>query len=90
MYVAQKEKLLFYPSIKTEPVYSLGAGDAFTSAFIGSMGLDIPVEDALIYGIVNASSVIQYPDAQQGLLPLSELAKRAEICDKKLLKRYPL
>ncbi len=81
VYLATPETLYFHPSIKTNPVYSLGAGDAFTSGFLGSYLQDVPLDKALVYGIVNASSVIQYPDAKQGLLSLEEIEKRAKVLE---------
>ncbi len=90
VYLATTEMLYFYPSIPTNPVYSLGAGDAFTSGFLGSYLQDTSLETALIHGIINASSVIQYPDAKEGLLTLDELRQRASKLDKTLLYRMPL
>ena len=81
VYLATPETLFFHPSIQTKPVHSLGAGDAFTSGFLGSYLQEIPLEKALLHGILNASSVIQYPDTKQGLLSLAELEKRAATLD---------
>ncbi len=88
VYVATAEKLYFHPSIKTSQVYTLGAGDAFSSAFVGAQTLGIPISEALLYGIINASSVIQYPDTKQGLLTLDAIKKRALDIGKSGLQEY--
>ena len=76
-YLATPEKLYFQPSIPAENIYSLGAGDAFTSGFLGSYIQESSLEKALLYGTINANSVIHYPDAKQGLLTYAELEQRA-------------
>lgn len=78
VYVATKEKLYFHPSITTSAHYGLGAGDAFSSAFVGTHLLGRPLEDCILYGALNASSVISNIDAKTGLLSLAELEKRAK------------
>lgn len=78
VYVATRDTLYFHPSIHTEPVSALGAGDAFSSGFIGALAHKKSLEEAIIYGVINASSVIQSLDAQEGLLSLKELENRAQ------------
>lgn len=78
VYIATQEKLYFQPSIKTDVVSGLGAGDAFSSAFVGSLALGKDLEAALLHGVINASSVIHFPDAKQGLLTIEELEARAQ------------
>ncbi len=90
VYVVTAETIYFHPSIPTSPVYSLGAGDAFNSGFLGALSLGVPLEKALIYGILNASSVIQHPDAKQGLLSLEILEQKAENMGTKLVQTYAL
>ncbi len=87
VYIGTPKKVYFHPSIKTDPVYSLGAGDAFSSAFLGALMQDISLETALQYGIINASSVISYPDAQEGLLSREILKSKTEE-HKTMLKEY--
>jgi sugar/nucleoside kinase (ribokinase family) len=77
VYVATKEKLYFHPSISTSAHYGLGAGDAFSSAFVGSHILGISLEQSIVFGALNASSVISNIDAKTGLLTHAELEKRA-------------
>lgn len=75
VYVATKEMLYFHPSLKTEVVSGLGAGDAFTAAFVGSLALGKSIEDAILYGVINAHSVLQFADAKEGILTADELEK---------------
>lgn len=90
VYVITPHMIYFHPSIPANPVYSLGAGDAFASGFIGALNLEIPVEEALTYGIINASSVIQHPDAKQGLLSFELLQEKVQKLGSALLKTYAL
>ncbi len=90
VYVIHGQKIYFHPSIPTNPVYSLGAGDAFSSGFIGALTLGLPIEHALVCGIINASSVIQHPDAKEGLLSLDVLEKKAKNLPKGLLRTFDL
>lgn len=88
--VSSDDRLYFHPSISTDHIYSLGAGDAFNSGFIGGLTHESSLEKSLLYGILNASSVIMYPDAQQGLLSLEILEQKAPAMGTKLLKTYTL
>ena len=76
VYVATKDMLYFHPSLHVEPVSSLGAGDAFSSGFIGSLAHKKSLEEAIVCGVINASAVIQSLDAQEGLLSLADMEKR--------------
>lgn len=53
---------------KSPVVERTGCGDAYTSAFIAAriMGKEIP--EAMVWGTMNATSVIQYIGAREGLL----------------------
>ena len=88
VYVATPESIYFHPSIKTETAYGLGAGDAFGSTFVGALALGKSLEEAIVYGVINASSVIHYPDAKQGLLTLADLEKRAAIIETSKLQKF--
>lgn len=78
VYVATRSTMYFHPSLHVKPVSALGAGDAFSSGFIGALAHNKSLEEAIVYGVINASSVIQSLDAQEGLLTLEELEKRAD------------
>ena len=56
----------FYQDSKT--IESTGAGDAFSGAFITALSLDKGVREALMWGTINAMSVVQYVGPHKGLL----------------------
>ncbi|CDK30758.1 carbohydrate kinase family protein [Candidatus Babela massiliensis] len=88
VYLATQDFILFYPSIETEVLSTLGAGDAFSSCFIASLMLDVSVEKSLIYGAINSSSVISCMNANQGLLGLPEIEQKFKKINYKLLKKF--
>lgn len=75
--------LYFCPVETTKRVDTLGAGDAFASGFTGALILGKSLKESLIYGTLNATSVVSYYGAQQGLLTSAQLAARqkaTELC----------
>lgn len=88
VYVAHKKTIYFHPSLPAKVVDTVGAGDAFGSCFAAYIFNDKKLTDALIYGILNASSVISYEDATSGLLTQKELQKRALTIDQNRIKRF--
>lgn len=77
VYVASGNNLYFHASIPTKVVSTLGAGDAFGSGFVGSMLMGLSVEQSMIRGLVNSSSVLGYAQTQTGLLANDQLTKRS-------------
>ncbi|HEY4522775.1 MAG TPA: carbohydrate kinase family protein [Candidatus Paceibacterota bacterium] len=64
------ERMLFvpmYPDPKP-PYERTGAGDACTSTVVAALALGVPLAEALLWGPVNAMSVVQEIGAQKGLL----------------------
>src|SRR3989344_759967 len=64
------ERMLFvpmYPDPKP-PYERTGAGDAMTSTVTIALALGVPLAEALLWGPVNAMSVVQEIGAQKGLL----------------------
>lgn len=58
------------------PPYEItGAGDALASTTVAALALGKPLEEALLWGATNASSVLQGIGAQKGLLKREELEK---------------
>ncbi len=55
------------------PKERTGAGDAFTSALVAALAKSLPLHEALLWGPVNAMSVVQDVGSQTGLLSESEL-----------------
>jgi len=56
-----------YPDPKP-PLDRTGAGDASTSSVVAALALGKPLAEALLWGPVNAMSVVQEIGAQKGLL----------------------
>jgi len=88
VYVAHKNTIYFYPSLPANVVDTVGAGDAFGAGFAASVFMDLSIEDALVNGVINASSVIAYEDATTGTLTRQEINKRAKHVDRSLMKRF--
>lgn len=71
------ERMLFvpmYPDPKA-PYERTGAGDAMTSTVTIALALGKPLEEALLWGPINAMSVVQEIGAQKGLLTRDALEK---------------
>lgn len=90
VYLGTKDYVLFHPSIKADLVNTIGAGDAFGSCFVGSLVRGHKIEEALILGIINSSSVVSYLDTKEGLLPYKELIKQYKKIGKKKLLQQPI
>ena len=60
-------KVAMFPDPKP-PVDRTGAGDATASTFVVARALGKPLDEALLWGMVNAMSVVQEVGAQKGLL----------------------
>jgi len=65
----------------TKRVESTGAGDAFSSATTVALCLGIPLPEAIRWGLMQASSVIQFVGAQAGLLTKEALLKELALHD---------
>lgn len=90
VYVGTHNAIYFYPALTGEVVNTLGAGDAFGSAFVASLASYASTEQALYAGLVQAQSVISYQDAQTGLLDHIILQKKIADFDYHFLKKYSL
>jgi len=91
VYVASEETIYFHPSIKPKKIAStLGAGDSFGSCFTACIALGKSIENSLLMGILNSSSVISLVGAKNGLLDLQELEKRAKATPKGLLRTFSM
>ena len=77
MCVATSEQLYFHDTPKgIKVVNTLGAGDAFGSAFTRALYTQEDIETSIIFGILNSCSVIAHPDAKSGALTKDELDKK--------------
>src|SRR3989344_5529975 len=52
-----------------------GCGDAYSTGFLAALILEKEIPDAMVWGTMNATSVIQYIGARQGLLTRSGIDK---------------
>ncbi|MDR3645917.1 MAG: carbohydrate kinase family protein, partial [Candidatus Babeliales bacterium] len=87
VYAFQNNIIYFHASIKTEKlVNTLGAGDAFGSCFVASILSGKSIEEALIAGILNSSSVISKEGAKSGLLTSEQLEKKMKNVKIELVK----
>ena len=59
----------------TPVVERTGAGDAYTTAFVGALVLGHNIKTAMCWGSFNSSSVVQHVGAQSGLLNLEDIEK---------------
>ena len=75
VYVATQNRLLFHPSLQTNIINTLGAGDAFGSCFVATILKENDIRKAILCGLLNARSVIEHLDAKSGLLTEQALEK---------------
>lgn len=89
VYVANKNKIYFHPSIAPEILVStLGAGDAFGSCFVAQLAQGKPIEYAIRSGIINSVSVLEHLDAKSGLLRENELKIKLQKVNTALLQTF--
>lgn len=67
-YADDGHNIYFVPVYSTTSVESTGAGDSFAAAVLGALLLEKPLEEALLWGPINAMSVVSFVGAQKGLL----------------------
>jgi len=72
-YAYDGDNIWFVPVYSTSSVESTGAGDSFASAVISALILGKNLEEALIWGPINAMSVVTQVGAQKGLLNREQL-----------------
>jgi|SRR6185369_5558209 len=77
---ALNEKGEFYsqPMAEGEVVERTGAGDAYTTGFIGATVLGLPIQKAMEWGSVNAASVVGAIGAEPGLLTKEQMEDRVK------------
>lgn len=77
------KRLYFCPVITHKRVDTLGAGDAFATGYTSGSLLGNDIKDCLKFGMLNASHVVSYFGAQEGLLHREKMikyAKKLDIC----------
>ncbi len=90
VYVATKDEIVFHPSLPGHIENTLGAGDAFGSCFVAKYIEGASIKEAMLYGILNAASVISHLDAKSGLLSSDELEQRLQNAPKDLFQTFSL
>ncbi|EKD80716.1 MAG: PfkB family kinase [uncultured bacterium] len=74
--VAENGKVYFYTGEKVKKVVdTTGAGDAFASGMIAGVLYGKTYEQAVKWGVKNATAVLQHVGAKQGLLTLGEVSR---------------
>ena len=89
VYVSNKDRLFFHPSLAVPVISTLGAGDAFGSGFVGMYAQEFSIEDSIRAGMINSASVIGHIGAKTGLLHKDEMDVRLKAIVKGLLQEYP-
>ena len=52
----------------SQAIDNTGAGDSFAAAYIAALIDDLPVDEAIVWGVRNASNVVKFYGAKTGLL----------------------
>jgi sugar/nucleoside kinase (ribokinase family) len=85
-YAAKKDdrKIYFCHTFDTPILEKTGAGDGFATGFLASYLKDSSIEEALISGTANGSSVVEYVGAQKGLLTKEKMEERKQLARRPL------
>lgn len=85
-YTARRDdrKIYFCHTFDTPILEKTGAGDAFATGFFASYLKDGSIEEALISGTANGSSVVEYVGAQKGLLTVEKMEERKQLAKRPL------
>ena len=68
--------IYFTPVFPGKRVEATGAGDSFATGVLGATMKNLPLDEALKWGAVNAASVVSKVGPQAGLLSAQEIRKR--------------
>lgn len=90
VYAATKDGGFFHPSIKTDAISPVGAGDSFGSCFIAHLMMGDSIQNALRSGIINSSSVINHIGAKEGLLDRETLKEKVKELPLHLLQTFSI
>jgi ribokinase len=78
---SEERKILFCPTFSTPIVELTGAGDGFATGFLASYLTTRSLEDGLLSGTANGSSVVEYVGAQMGLLTPEKMEERKKLAE---------
>jgi ribokinase len=73
-----KDKYYKLGILDSEIVEKTGAGDSYTAGFLGAIINNLSTKDAMVWGSINASSVVEKIGAQEGLLTKTDLMEKAK------------
>ncbi len=90
VYVATESEMFYHPSIKTNIVDTVGAGDSFGSCFVGSLLYKDSIVTALRNGIINSASELSVLGPKNGLLTRSQLSEKSKTMPDNLVRRFDL
>lgn len=90
VYAAHDTTIYFYPSPQIKVISTVGAGDSFGSAFIASLMQGKKIEESLIAGTLNSSSVLGHIGTQVGLLTQKKMEEQLLSADYNLLQTFKL
>lgn len=74
----QENEYYHQPVVPAEIVERTGAGDSFASGSLAAIASGMSLKDALVWGSINAASVVSKIGAQAGLLKKTEMDERIE------------
>ena len=73
-YAQDKENIVYHLGIvKVATIEKTGAGDAYTSGFLSAIIKDLGIKEAMVWGTINSSSVIQKIGAEEGLVSQKQI-----------------
>jgi sugar/nucleoside kinase (ribokinase family) len=75
-YSYSKEGFYYVPEYPGPKLEATGAGDSFTTAYIAGLFYGLSHKEAILWGPINAGSVVQQVGPQAGLLTKVELESR--------------
>lgn len=75
-YAYDGKEIFFTKALSQTPIESTGAGDSFSGAFVGAIILGKSIRDALLWGAINAESVVRYIGPHDGLLDRDSIENR--------------
>lgn len=75
-YALSEGKIFHTGQFPADIIERTGAGDAFSSGFLGALLAGNDIQEAMKWGSVNAASVIEHIGAQEGLLSKEEIEKK--------------
>lgn len=77
-YVSSGEGIFHVPTLATDVVDTVGAGDAFASGFLSSLVEGNEIQESLLWGVANSAGTISERGAVNGLLKKKDLKKIAQ------------